>query len=70
MRQLVGSCLIPAAAWAGWSLQMLLDWQSAGESCFFWFFLVFFLLSLCSLPLTTARLHLMGVQGNQPLSMN
>lgn len=38
----VGSCLIPAAAWAGWSLQMLLDWQSAGESCFFWVFLVFF----------------------------
>lgn len=42
MRQLVGSCLIPAAAWAGWSLQMLLDWQSAGESCslgcFFFFF--------------------------------
>lgn len=66
----VGSCLIPAAAWAGWSLQMLLDWQSAGESCSLGCFLFFFLLSLCSLPLTTARLHLMGVQGNQPLSMN
>lgn len=38
----VGSCLIPAAAWAGWNLQMLLDWQSAGESCSLGCFLFFF----------------------------